>query len=85
MLPSHVAYGPHQQPAWHNDTKDAAVTCILWQEPTVFSLGVRPSHQEGNCAWLWKPSQLLKGTEVMDLGGEPTTVILIKEHSLYLN
>lgn len=40
-----------------------------------------PVQQEGNHSWSWKPHQLIRVSEVMDFGGEPTTASLLKQHS----
>ena len=41
--------------------------------------------QEENYDQYWKPSHLLKASDVMDLGGEPTTVTLLNQHNLDLH
>lgn len=38
---------------------------------------MRSTQYEGKQAWSWKPGQLLKATEVVDLEGDPSTTILL--------
>lgn len=35
-------------------------------------------------AWYWKPSQLLKASEVTDLAGKHSTTTLLNPHNPYL-
>lgn len=50
----------------HVDPKGAVVAHIA-------KLDLRPTQQEGNHAWYWKP----RASEVIDLGGEPTSATLL--------
>ena len=49
----------------------AMVTPPSLCKPTALELDLRPAQQKGIHIWYWKPSQLLRDSEVTDLGGEP--------------
>lgn len=35
-------------------------------------IGLKPTQQDRNLSWYWKPSQMLWASEVMDIEGEST-------------
>lgn len=41
--------------------------------------------QEGSRAWYQKPSQPLRASEALDLGGEPETAALLNQHNSKLH
>lgn len=45
-------------------------------------MDLRPSQQEGNLTWYWKPNQLLRTREIMDFGKEPVIAALLNQLNL---
>lgn len=39
-----------------------------------------PPQQKEHHEWDWTPSQLPRASDVIDLGGEPTTAIVLSQH-----
>lgn len=42
--------------------------------------GLKPTQQEGNNDYYWKPSQLYRASEVKGLGEEPTTTTFLNKY-----
>lgn len=74
-LPSYDTYELQQCLAWLDNPKGRVVVCIPWHNQQD-KLDSRLAQQEGNQAWLWKPSQKFNDSEVKIIGESTTTDLL---------
>lgn len=57
--------------------KDSAL--LSWEQPTTFTLDLRPAPQEGACVWHQTGQQSKTTHRSKALGREPITIILLSE------
>lgn len=82
ILPCSYTY-ESQWLAWHKDkmTQGYSSSGVTLAVTNSSLIRLKTPQQEGNHTWYWKPRQLLRAGEVMDLRREPIATTLLNLHN----